>query len=1204
MDIRAFAKIPALIAGAASAVPTGTGFSRPPVWRAMLFVAALTLIARPILRADCSLTSTGLIPLNDLGPGTYQGVTAGLYPAGSDTPPAAHAAAALAIATDQIKPLNASGTPDPVNGRIVMISIGMSNTTQEFATKGTQNFKLRADADPAKNQQLIIVDGAQGGQDAPAWTNPNAATWTTVNQRLTAAGVTPQQVQVAWLKEALAGPNNYGVFPAHAQALQSDLEIIVRNLKTNFPNIRITYLSPRVRAYTNIPTALNPEPFAYETGFAVKWAVGDQIAGAGNLNFDPANGAVVAPLILWGPYIWADGLTPRSDGFTWLCSDLESDFTHPTASGGVPKVATHLLAFFKTDPTATPWFLKSTATGQPPQVTAGASVSSGPAPLGVNFTASAIDPDGTVAAYQWTFDDGTFSAAQNPAKIFPAPGSYFVHLTVTDNSGNTTLRTLPISVAPAGSSPTPTLTPPPTPTTTPTPPSPTPTLTPTPSPTPATPSPTPTATATVPTSTPTPTPFFVPVYWEGFDAVTAPALPAGWGTSFTPGPANCTPTGTCALGTNWVTSSATSQTAPNAAFHDSPGCITDSSLDTPSIFIPTSPFPSVVYFYQHYDLEAGHDGGVLEISIEGGAFTDINAAGGSTDYSGKISTDFLSPIAGRQAWTGNSGGWFRTTAALPTAAMGHNVVLRFRLATDCDVARTGWYIDSIYIAYFNDFHPTPTPPPLSPTPTAPPTATPIPTPCGVTFSENFDGVTAPALPNGWTTTITGGGDQWETSANTPFSAPNDAVGPAAFNIGNAYLFSPTMVVPAAGGILSFQNLYNLQSGGPPFTTGYDGMVLEMSMNGGAYVDVITAGGSFVAGGYTGTISTGNGSPIGGRMAWTGISAGSMETPAYITSTVNLPATANGQNIQLRWRIATDSIPNFGMGAAGARIDGIVLTPATCATPTPTPTSTPSPTPAAQALQLSTRMLVQTGDNAGIGGFIITGSVPKRVLLRAVGPSLTGFGVPDALADPVLELHGPPGFVTITNDNCGDFLPPISPPFCTPGSLEAAIAATLEPGAYTAIVTGKNNTSGVALVEVYDLNQSVDSKLANISTRAFVSAGDNIVIAGFILGGNNGSDRVVLRGLGPSLTGFGVPNALANPTLELRDENGALLVANNNWQDNPAQAAELTAAGLAPTNPLESGIAIMLPPSLYTALLAGQDNGIGVGVVEVYDRGAP
>jgi hypothetical protein len=143
---------------------------------------------------------------------------------------------------------------------------------------------------------------------------------------------------------------------------------------------------------------------------------------------------------------------------------------------------------------------------------------------------------------------------------------------------------------------------------------------------------------------------------------------------------------------------------------------------------------------------------------------------------------------------------------------------------------------------------------------------------------------------------------------------------------------------------------------------------------------------------------------------------------------------------------------------------------------------------------------------------------------------------------------------------------------------------------------------VALIEAYDLNQTAPSKLANISTRAFVSTGDDIVIAGFILGNQSGNDRIVVRGIGPSLTQFGVPDALPDPTLELRDSNGNLIIANNDWQDNSAQAAELTAAGLAPSNPLESGIAMTLPPGAYTALLAGRNGVTGNGVVEVYDRG--
>jgi hypothetical protein len=262
-------------------------------------------------------------------------------------------------------------------------------------------------------------------------------------------------------------------------------------------------------------------------------------------------------------------------------------------------------------------------------------------------------------------------------------------------------------------------------------------------------------------------------------------------------------------------------------------------------------------------------------------------------------------------------------------------------------------------------------------------------------------------------------------------------------------------------------------------------------------------------------------------------------------------------------------------------------------------------PAAQAVNMSTRLLVQAGEGAGIGGFIITGSAPKRVLLRGIGPSLTNFGIADALPDPAIDLHGPAGFTTIDNDNWKDTqeaeiratgIPPID-------KSESAILATLNPGAYTAIVSGKNNTSGVALVEVYDLDQPVTSKLANMSTRAFVGTGANVVIAGFILRGNGGATNVILRGIGPSLKASGVSNALTNPTLELHNSDGALVIANDNWQDDLSQAAIISAARLAPTDPLESAIAATLPAGAYTVLLMGY-NVTGVGLVEVYDRGAP
>jgi hypothetical protein len=286
------------------------------------------------------------------------------------------------------------------------------------------------------------------------------------------------------------------------------------------------------------------------------------------------------------------------------------------------------------------------------------------------------------------------------------------------------------------------------------------------------------------------------------------------------------------------------------------------------------------------------------------------------------------------------------------------------------------------------------------------------------------------------------------------------------------------------------------------------------------------------------------------------------------------------------------------------------TPSPAASPTPSPAASPTPsptaTPASQAVNVSTRMRVDRGENAGIGGFIITGSAPKHVIIRAIGPSLTrfGFDTSEVLADPTLEVHGPGSFGVITNDNWrdsqeaqikADGLPPTN-------DLEAAIDATLPPGAYTAIIRGNGTGAGAALFEVYDLDTAAASKLSNLSTRAFVGTGNNVVIAGFVLGNNSGDGRVVVRGLGPSLAAFGVSNPLADPTLELRDQNGTLVEANNDWQDDATQAADITAANLAPADSREAAISATLPAGLYTAILAGQNNGTGVGIVEVYDRG--
>ncbi|HMJ06190.1 MAG TPA: choice-of-anchor tandem repeat NxxGxxAF-containing protein, partial [Chthoniobacterales bacterium] len=273
-----------------------------------------------------------------------------------------------------------------------------------------------------------------------------------------------------------------------------------------------------------------------------------------------------------------------------------------------------------------------------------------------------------------------------------------------------------------------------------------------------------------------------------------------------------------------------------------------------------------------------------------------------------------------------------------------------------------------------------------------------------------------------------------------------------------------------------------------------------------------------------------------------------------------------------------------------------LSPTPGATSTPSPTATPST--AAQPLNIATRGRVESGDNAMIGGFIINGTSPKKVVVRAIGPSLQGM-LSGALADPVLELRGSDGALIQQNDNWRDDAAQASfleaNQFAPSHELESALVATLPPGGYTAVVTGKNGSIGVGLVEVYDVNQSADSKLANISTRGVVQSADNVLIGGFILGGNSGSTKVLVRAIGPSLGNFGVNNALSDPTLELRDSNGAMLQNNDNWKD---QQANIEATHLAPTADAEAALVADLAPGAYTAIVASKGSN-GVALVEVY-----
>jgi hypothetical protein len=323
-----------------------------------------------------------------------------------------------------------------------------------------------------------------------------------------------------------------------------------------------------------------------------------------------------------------------------------------------------------------------------------------------------------------------------------------------------------------------------------------------------------------------------------------------------------------------------------------------------------------------------------------------------------------------------------------------------------------------------------------------------------------------------------------------------------------------------------------------------------------------------------------------------------------TATATATATSSPTPIATATATAT-ATPTPTATATSTATATATATPLATATSTPTATATATPTATAaatpaQALNLSTRMRVGLGDNVGIGGFIIKGTTPKHLLIRAIGPSLTQFGVQNALADPFLELYASGPVPIASNNNWKDSQEnAIKMTGLQPANdLESVIDTTLTPGNYTAIVKGSDGGTGVALVEVYDLNESA-SRLGNLSTRSFVGTGGAITIAGFILGGQSGPGHVIIRGIGPSLSSVGINNALPNPELELRDRDGALLLSNKDWQDDPVQAAQVMAANLAPPDHLESAIPAILPPGQYTALLSGENNATGIGLVEIY-----
>jgi hypothetical protein len=291
--------------------------------------------------------STGMIPLSELGTGKYHGEEGGLYPGGVNTPPPAHEKAGLKLA-QSLKPLDAEGHPSK-DGKIVLMTVGMSNTQQE-----SRRWRIRAASDAGLNPRLAIVNGAMGAQTAHLIANPNAPYWKLPVERLHEMDLTPVQVQVVWFKEANPMPTE--PFPAEVKKIQADMLADLHNVYDKFPNVKMAYLSNRIYAGYAVG-ALNPEPHSYESGFAVKWLIAEQIAGNPELNYDPAKGPVRAPWLAWGPDLWADGMKARKDGLFYTKDDLAPDGTHPGA-GAKEKVVDQLMHFFKTDPTTKMWFTK------------------------------------------------------------------------------------------------------------------------------------------------------------------------------------------------------------------------------------------------------------------------------------------------------------------------------------------------------------------------------------------------------------------------------------------------------------------------------------------------------------------------------------------------------------------------------------------------------------------------------------------------------------------------------------------------------------------------------------------------------------------------------------------------------------------------------------------------------------------------------
>jgi hypothetical protein len=317
----------------------------------------LFLVVQPPTGANCNDisfnvpgTATPLVALTDLGTGTYLGVEGGLYPKGSNARPAEQEAAGLGLASS-IQPLDANGNPNS-HGKYALLSLGESDTAQEYA-----QFMQMANADPSKNGALVLVNGAMAGGDAKVWADPNNSYWTNLfNNILPQAGVTADQVVAVWVQAI--NTEAVGTYPKDMVQTHGDLVAIAQNLHNFFPNLQLAYYSGRVYGgYSNDISTVDPEPYAYDSNLAARGAIEDQLNGKPGLNWNPANGPVMAPWLSWGPYYWSNGMRGRSDGLVWTCQDLRNDGVHPSDPIGREKVASQLLNFFENDSTTAPWFL-------------------------------------------------------------------------------------------------------------------------------------------------------------------------------------------------------------------------------------------------------------------------------------------------------------------------------------------------------------------------------------------------------------------------------------------------------------------------------------------------------------------------------------------------------------------------------------------------------------------------------------------------------------------------------------------------------------------------------------------------------------------------------------------------------------------------------------------------------------------------------